>query len=204
VELYYTFGGIAYQAKNWKRAAEFYRFAIKTDPDDAARAYNDLGYMWLELDMNIDEAGQLIKRALELEPDKGAYVDSLGWYYYKKGDYETALVHLLRAAELPPGDEELGDLSDELKEEARKEYLGVIFDHIGDTYHKLSQKDMALRYWKKAAAADPKLEGVQAKIDSLETPPAAQAAAVPAPPTTKPMAAEPAKPPGESMPSPVP
>ncbi len=187
VDLYYTFGGIAYQAKNWKRAAEFYRLAIKLDPDNAAQAYNDLGYMWLELDMNIDEAGQLIERALELEPDKGAYVDSLGWYYYKKGDYETALVHLLRAAELAPADQELGDLSEELKEEARKEYLSVIFDHIGDTYHKLNQKTEALRYWKMAIAADPKLEGVQAKIDMLEAPPAAQAAITspPSQPTTK-------------------
>ncbi|MFN7135438.1 MAG: tetratricopeptide repeat protein, partial [Myxococcales bacterium] len=52
-----------------------------------ASALNFIGYTWAELGQNLDEAEALIRKALELNPDNGAYVDSLGWVLYKKGDY---------------------------------------------------------------------------------------------------------------------
>ncbi len=168
--LYYVVAGFAYQAEDVQRAAELYRSAIKTDPDNAAAAYNDLGYMWVERELNLDEAGELIRRALELEPDNGAYIDSLGWYYYKKGVYDKALVQLLKAAEHVPED---------ATEDGKNEFLSVIYDHIGDAYEKLDNTAEALLYWKRAIAAKPDLEGVQAKIEKHSGVPSAQAAANP-------------------------
>ncbi len=174
LELFYTIAGLAYRAENWQRAAELYRLAIKFDPDNAAPAYNDLGYMWLERDINIDEAGQLIGRAIELEPDNGAYLDSWGWFHYKKGNYQQALTHLLRAAELPPDDPAWDDAT---RKEAQNDFLSVIYDHVGDAYLKLGNTTQAIDYWRKAIAAKPDLEGIQAKIDKFVTPPPAQVAA---------------------------
>jgi len=91
----------------------------------------------------------LMEKALELDADNGAYIDSLGWYYYKKGDYDRALKELQRALE-------------NLKEED-----AVIFEHIADTYLKLGKTADALNYWQKSMAieANPK---VQEKIDAAK------------------------------------
>ena len=50
--------------------------------------------MWVERSENLDEAGQFIRRALEMEPTNGAYIDSLGWLYFKQGKFDEALTEL--------------------------------------------------------------------------------------------------------------
>src|SRR5207247_1682915 len=76
-------------------------------------ALNYLGYTYAEMGVRLDEAEKLIRRALEIEPDDGFYVDSLGWVYYQRGDYRRAVEHLERAVELAGDDptvaEHLGD-----------------------------------------------------------------------------------------------
>ncbi len=123
------------------RSAKLFQKTIemiaKNDPDDenrefTATVYNYLGYMWIENDMNIDEAGELIKTALDLDPESGAIADSLGWYYFKKGNYEEAKKELLRAEELI------------------EEKDSVIFDHIGRVYFHLGDKARAVSYMEKA------------------------------------------------------
>ena len=49
---------------------------------------NYLGYMWVDIDRNIDEAAELIKKANELDPENAAYIDSLGWLYFRQGKYD--------------------------------------------------------------------------------------------------------------------
>ncbi len=154
-DLLYLTGGLAYQAKELDKAATYYKKAIEADPDAAAGAYNDLGYMWLEQDKNIDEAGVLIMRAVEMDPANGAFLDSLGWYYYKVGDYKRALSYLERAAENAPPEES----------EARDEFLGVIYDHLGDTHFQLGNSEKALSYWKKALSHNPEQAAVADKIE---------------------------------------
>jgi len=99
------------------------------------RAYNFLGYLYADKNMYIDEAMQLVLKALEFEPDNGAYLDSLGWVYYRKGDYVAALKNLLLAEE-------------KLDEAGHPD--SVVYDHIGDTYLKLDNKNRAVFYWEKA------------------------------------------------------
>lgn len=146
-DFYFYYGAAAERAGQYVKAAELFRKCIELDPDDAARAYNYLGYMWIEQGTNLDEAAQLIRRALDLEPENGAYIDSLGWLYYKQGKYQEALTELMRAAE------------------TIEEPDAVVFEHIADTYDKLGKKAEAVLYWQKSLQLDPTNKAVTAKVD---------------------------------------
>ncbi len=93
-------------------AKEQLKRAIYLDPYDP-EVLNYLGYMYAEDSENLDEAIKLIKRALEAEPDNGAYLDSLGWAYFKKGELKAAFETLKKADRLMP-DKEI------------KEHLGIV------------------------------------------------------------------------------
>ncbi len=143
---YFQYGAAAERAGLTEKAAELLKQCIEMDPTNAAQAYNYLGYMWADLGENLDEAGAMIGKAVEMEPDNGAYLDSLGWLYFKKGEHEKALKELLRAAEsIKPED-------------------AVVFDHLGDTYHALGKVAEALTYWQKALALSDDDKKVAAKV----------------------------------------
>ena len=95
--------------------------AIQYNPK-SARSYNYLGYLYADKNIKIDRSLILIKKALEIEPENGAYIDSLGWVYYRKGKYHIALENLLKAEMI----------LDELETPDP-----IVYDHIGDTYEKL-------------------------------------------------------------------
>jgi tetratricopeptide (TPR) repeat protein len=76
--------------------------------------------MFAEDGVNLDEAVQLIKKALEFEPDNGAYIDSLGWAYFKKGELAPALRELEKAARSEPDDPEVADHLKKVKEAIKK------------------------------------------------------------------------------------
>lgn len=145
----------------------------KKDPDEensqfAATVYNYLGYMWLENDMNLDEAGELIKTAVDLDPESGAIADSLGWYYFKRGRYEEAKKELLRAEQLI------------------EEPDPVIFDHIAQAFYMLGEREEALDYMRKAVEMDPENQEFIDRLKSYEaSPPKAVKPESPKPGTTK-------------------
>jgi tetratricopeptide (TPR) repeat protein len=124
--------------------------------------------MWIDRGENLDEAGELIKRANALEPENGAYLDSLGWYYYKRGEPQRALQELLRAAEAIR------------KESPDKKDDPVVLDHIGDAYAMLGKVSEALDYWKKAVALglddEKATDRVKEKIEQAKQKLAAQSA----------------------------
>ncbi len=146
-DFYFDYGAAAEQAGQYVKAGELFRKSIELDPDNAARSYNYLGYMWVERSENLEEAGQLIRRALEMDPANGAYVDSLGWLFFKQGKYQEALTELLRAAELLP------------------EPDSVVFEHIGDACDKLGRNAEAVLYWQKALQLNPENKSLAAKLD---------------------------------------
>lgn len=146
-DFYFSYGAAAEQAKQYVKAAELFQKSIALDPASSARSYNYLGYMWVERNENLDEAAQLIKRALDMEPNNGAYIDSLGWLYFKQGKYQEALTELLRAAELLP------------------EPDAVVFEHVADAYDKLGKKTEAVLYWQKALQLDPENKLLAEKLD---------------------------------------
>jgi len=147
---YFNYGATAEQAGLVDKAATLLKRSIDLDPSKAAQAYNYLGFMWVDRNMNLDEAGLMIKKALDIDPENGAYLDSLGWYYYRKGDFARALTELLHAADLinPPDP--------------------LVYEHIGDTYKSLGNTAMALTYWQKGLTLDPQSQSLATKIDQAK------------------------------------
>jgi tetratricopeptide (TPR) repeat protein len=134
-ENYYFYLAIIYEKLNdIDKAIENSKLAIKYNKG-GGRSYNFLGYLYADKNMNLDEAMELVLKALEIEADNGAYLDSLGWIYYRKNDYVTALKYLLLAEE-------------KLDESGTPD--PVVYDHLGDTYLKLDNKNRALFYWEKS------------------------------------------------------
>jgi len=100
------------------------KLAIEINPQNA-QALNYLGYTWAERGTQLDEAESLILRALKVEPNEGAYLDSLGWVYFQKGDYQRAVEQLERASEIITDDP-------------------VVVEHLADVYDKLGRTEAAL------------------------------------------------------------
>jgi tetratricopeptide (TPR) repeat protein len=150
-KFYFNYGATAEQAGLYEKAADLLRKSIALDPANAAEAYNYLGYMWADHNMYLDEAGDMIKRALQIEPDNGSYLDSLGWVEFRKGRFDQALADLLRAAKHMEHED------------------AVVFEHIGDVYLKLNRVSQALEAWQKALMLDPKNKNLTEKIESTKT-----------------------------------
>jgi len=127
------------------------RRAVELNPKNAA-ALNYLGYTYAEMGVQLDEAERLIRRALDIEPDDGFYVDSLGWVYYQRGDYPRAVEQLERAVELASEDP-------------------TVAEHLGDAYDRGGHPRDALRVYRDALARakeTPQIERLKDKIRSLE------------------------------------
>ncbi len=115
-----------------------------------APTLNYLGYMWAEAGENLPEALEMIKRAVALDPDNGAYVDSLGWTYYQLGRLEQAREHLEWAVRLIPDD-------------------ATLLEHLGDLYLKLDQRPLARDCYRQAVElAGENLTAVRRKLETLE------------------------------------
>ena len=148
---YVEYGAAAQEAGLYDKAAELFHKAIAMDPANAAEPYNYLGYMWAEQNSHLDEADDAIKRALQLDPENGAYLDSMAWVEYRQGKYDQALENLKRAIENLP------------REDA------VVFEHLGDVYLKLNRVSQALESWQKAKTLDPSNKDLAAKIEGQKT-----------------------------------
>ena len=86
-----------------------------------SHALNYLGYMWADNGENLEQALELIRRAVDLDPNNGAFVDSLGWALFRLGEFEQARRHLERANQLVPRDSTI------------LEHLGDVYVALGDT-----------------------------------------------------------------------
>ncbi len=116
-------------------------------------ALNFVGYSWADENTNLDRALEYIKRAVTLKPENGFIHDSLGWVYYRLGDFNRAREELEKASTL----------------ESRDPH---IFDHLGDAYKALGQKEKALEAYTKAlelSANENDKQTLQKKIEALKT-----------------------------------
>ena len=92
--------GLAYYVSgHWQQAIPWLRRAIRLDPDNPS-LLNNLGYLYAEHGINLDESIRLLRRAVNLAPRDGMILDSLGWAYYQKGEWSQALPLLEEAADL--------------------------------------------------------------------------------------------------------
>ncbi len=119
-------------------AEEWVEQVLDEFPDDIG-AHNDLGYLWADANKHLVRAERMIRRAVEAEPENSAYRDSLGWALYRLGKFDDALKEQLQAVAQRDKQEQATD--------------GVMFDHLGDIYHKLNQRDKAVEAWQQAASA---------------------------------------------------
>ena len=105
--------------------------------------------MYAERGQNLDEAVKMIAKAIEIEPENGYFIDSLGWAYYQQGKYPEALRELKRAVE-------------KTKEDP------VILEHLGDAYVKNGLDAEAIATWERALKIDPAADGVKKKLDDMQ------------------------------------
>jgi len=142
--------GVVYDKGDKKQASmSAMRKVIELDPKHA-NALNYLGYTYADLGQNLDEAERLVKQALKYKPNDGYITDSLGWVYYKKGQFAKALQYLKKAVEIVPDDP-------------------IMLEHMGDAYNKLNDKPNALKYYQKSLKVKEKdKEELEEKIRQLQ------------------------------------
>ncbi|OGS22335.1 MAG: hypothetical protein A2314_08755 [Elusimicrobia bacterium RIFOXYB2_FULL_50_12] len=145
-EVYFNLGILYERWKKFPRAIEYFNKAIALNPKNAT-ALNYLGYSYADRNMNLEEADSLIRRALELDPENGAFIDSLGWLLYRKGRYEESERELQRAVE---------KVSDP-----------VVWEHLGDVRMALNNTSNAWDAYLKALDLDPQSRSLKKKINKV-------------------------------------
>jgi tetratricopeptide (TPR) repeat protein len=146
--VYYYYRGICEErSKQWSKAEADMRKALELQPEQP-HVLNYLGYSWIDQGINLDEGMKMIKRAVDQRPDDGYIVDSLGWAYFRIGNYEDAVKNLERAIDLKPEDP-------------------TINDHLGDAYWRVGRTLEAKFQWSHARDLKPEPEDlpkIEAKI----------------------------------------
>lgn len=151
-DIRYTLSGVYVDLKKIEKAASQLQELLKDEPNNATYN-NDLGYIWADHGMKLDEAEKLIRKALDLDKEErlkinpsakpeelkrnAAYLDSLGWVLFKKKKYKEALEPLLEAVKQEEGQHV------------------EIFDHVGDVYKAMGNVEKAIEFWKKGIESEP-------------------------------------------------
>lgn len=133
----------------WQEAVEEFEFVLEHQPENAD-ALNYLGYTWVDKGVELTKAFDMIRHAVELDPNSGSIMDSLGWAHYQLGQYDDALLRLEDAVERSPSS-------------------ATIVDHLGDVYWKLGRIREAGYQWRRARDLNPtqkELNGIKAKLES--------------------------------------
>ena len=116
--------------KNWDDAIDSLDILIKKIPNNPT-VMNFVGYTYVDKNINLQEGLSLIKKAIDLDPNNGFFIDSLGWAYYRMGEYKKSVTFLEKSVELEPLEAE-------------------ITEHLGDVYFKLNRVKEAIVQWKRA------------------------------------------------------
>jgi Flp pilus assembly protein TadD len=130
----YQYAQLLEEAGRFPEAERVLRSLLQRAPDDA-NALNALGYMFADRGERLDEAVDLLTRALKIEPGNPSFLDSLGWAYFKQGQLTQAEAPLAEAAEKMPDN-------------------SVIQDHLGDLRFRQKRYSDALSAWQRALAGD--------------------------------------------------
>jgi len=143
--VFYARGVALERANQWPRAEADLLHALELQPNEP-QILNYLGYSWVEQGTNLPRATQMIERAVLLRPSDGYIVDSLGWAFYRGGQYDRAVEMLQRAVTLVPGD-------------------ATINDHLGDALWRAGREEEARFQWQHALLSDPDPE-LRAQLDA--------------------------------------
>ncbi|MDH5797960.1 MAG: tetratricopeptide repeat protein, partial [Paracoccaceae bacterium] len=133
--VYFTRGISLERIGEWERSEADLRKALELRPDQP-QVLNYLGYSLVELQVKLDEALDMIARAVDARPNDGYITDSLGWVLYRLGRYDEAVGHMERATELMPVDP-------------------IVNDHLGDVYWAVGRYREARFQWERAMSFEP-------------------------------------------------
>lgn len=136
--LFFSRGITLERTDRWPEAEADFRLALDLEPGQP-QVLNYLGYSLVEMQIKLDEALDMIERAVAARPDDGYITDSLGWVLYRLGRYDEAIVHMERAVELQPVDP-------------------IINDHLGDVLWAVGRQTEARFQWHRAMSFDPEPE----------------------------------------------
>lgn len=123
------------RAGRWVEAERDLGAALKLNPNEP-ELLNFLGYSWIDRNEKLPEALAMVQKAVDARPQSGAMLDSLGWAYYRLGDYKKAVEKLETAAELEPGDPDVND-------------------HLGDAYWRAGRRTEARFQWQRVLSLEP-------------------------------------------------
>jgi Flp pilus assembly protein TadD len=146
--LFYDRGVALERAGEWPRAEGDLLHALELK-EDQPLVLNYLGYSWVDRGENLDRGLKMIEKAVELRPEDGYIVDSLGWAHYRMGDYAAAVEYLEKATELVPEDP-------------------TINDHLGDAYWQTGRLAEARYQWRRALQFGPQendVKPIEAKLE---------------------------------------
>ncbi len=139
---YFYARGTAYERlKNWPAAEADLKKALALAPEQPL-ILNYLGYSWIDQNKNMKEGMKLIEKAVQLKPDDGYIVDSLGWAHYKQSNFKEAVRYLERAVEIKPEDPTLND-------------------HLGDAFWQVGREREAKFQWSQALSLNPEPEDAE-------------------------------------------
>jgi tetratricopeptide (TPR) repeat protein len=145
----FYFRGICYErSKQWPKAEADFKKALELNPDQPM-VLNYLGYSWVDKGLNLEEAFKMLRRAVELRPNDGFIVDSLGWAHFKLGQYAEAADTLEKAINLKPSDP-------------------VLNDHLGDAYWRVNRRIEAHFQWNHARDMGPDPEDLPPILKKIE------------------------------------
>ncbi|HEX2833028.1 MAG TPA: tetratricopeptide repeat protein [Thermoanaerobaculia bacterium] len=151
LDLRFQLGSIYERANDFNLAEQSFLSVLEKNPQHAP-TLNYLGYMYAERNVNLDKAHEMLTRAVGQEPQNGAYVDSLGWVYFRLGNLDLAEKYLTDAVRLMPRD-------------------ATVHEHLGDVLAKRGDMARALQVYKTAIGLDPEqdeLEKLRTKIAEIE------------------------------------
>src|SRR5258707_2863836 len=123
-------GSIYERQQKFDQSEQAFRQVLQQNPSNSM-ALNYLGYMLADRNSHLEEALTLIKKALDLDPHNIAYLDSLGWTYFRLGNYDQAEENLRRAADKTPTDP-------------------TVQDHLGELYARTNRFKLAAAHWERA------------------------------------------------------
>lgn len=146
--IFYSRGMSFERSKKWIEAEKDFLYALELFPNQPL-VLNYLGYSWIDFGKNLQEAQKLIKKAVKLRPNDGYFIDSLGWAFYRMGEYKKAVTELEKAVEKVPNDP-------------------IINDHLGDALWRAGFENEAIFQWKRALIYNPENELKEIIIYKLE------------------------------------
>jgi Flp pilus assembly protein TadD len=123
------------RAADWPGAEADLKKALSLQPDEP-ELLNYLGYAWIDRGQNLGPAMEMVQKAVAANPRSGAMIDSLGWAYFRMGDYRNAVEYLERAVTLEPSDPDIND-------------------HLGDAYWQVGRQIEARFQWTRVVQLKP-------------------------------------------------